>query len=165
MLPQAMAAMSLKASCRHPGAVGYRHVLISNTVDPRRHDRALRHHRRRHADLADRGQTFVFGFFSSLRYTSMNTLVYADGRRGTERHQRHRRAAADVDKLWRRRTALVTAIASCPLGFRSSTTIVHHVRQAFLALICSPSCRRYIFIELTDDSDHEQPRCAPSPTA
>jgi EmrB/QacA subfamily drug resistance transporter len=79
MTPQAIAAMSLKpAMPRILERFGYRAVLISNTVilgllivlfatigvgTP--------------AWLIV-AQTFCFGFFSSLQYTSMNTLVYAD---------------------------------------------------------------------------------------
>jgi MFS family permease len=79
MMPQAIAAMSLKMTM--PGIIarfGYRGVLISNTVilgviialfaiigtgTPVWIMVAL---------------AFSFGFFSSLQYTSMNTLVYAD---------------------------------------------------------------------------------------
>jgi MFS family permease len=79
MTPQAIAAMSLKMTM--PGILarfGYRGVLISNTVilgllillfstidvgTPVLFIVAL---------------AFSFGFFSSLQYTSMNTLVYAD---------------------------------------------------------------------------------------
>jgi len=79
MMPQAIAALSLKMTM--PGILtrlGYRGVLISNTVilgllialfatigigTPIWGMVAL---------------AFCFGFFSSLQYTSMNTLVYAD---------------------------------------------------------------------------------------
>jgi len=79
MTPQAIAAMSLKpAMPRILARFGYRGVLVSNTVilgllivlfatigvgTPIWLMVAL---------------TFCFGFFSSLQYTSMNTLVYAD---------------------------------------------------------------------------------------
>jgi len=79
MMPQAIAAMSLKMTM--PGILarfGYRGVLISNTLmlgllivlfatigagTPMWLVVAI---------------TFCYGFFSSLQYTSMNTLVYAD---------------------------------------------------------------------------------------
>jgi EmrB/QacA subfamily drug resistance transporter len=79
MMPQAIAAVSLKMTMpRILTRFGYRGVLISNTVilgllillfatigadTPVWLIAAL---------------TFCFGFFSSLQYTSMNTLVYAD---------------------------------------------------------------------------------------
>lgn len=79
IMPQAIAAMSLKMTMpRIIARLGYRAVLISNTLilavlialfatigigTPLWHIIAL---------------AFSYGFFSSLQYTSMNTLVYAD---------------------------------------------------------------------------------------
>jgi EmrB/QacA subfamily drug resistance transporter len=79
IMPQAIAAMSLKMTMpRILSRFGYRAVLISNTLilgllislfatigvgTPLWHIIAL---------------AFCYGFFSSLQYTSMNTLVYAD---------------------------------------------------------------------------------------
>jgi EmrB/QacA subfamily drug resistance transporter len=79
MTPQAIAAMSLKMTMpRILTRFGYRGVLISNTITL-----GLLI-----ALFASIGvgtpvwlivaQAFCFGFFSSLQYTSMNTLVYAD---------------------------------------------------------------------------------------
>jgi EmrB/QacA subfamily drug resistance transporter len=79
MMPQAIAAMSLKPTMpRILARFGYRGVLVSNTIM---------------LGLLILGfatigistpiwlivlQAIGFGFFSSLQYTSMNTLVYAD---------------------------------------------------------------------------------------
>jgi MFS family permease len=79
MMPQALAAMSLKLTMpRILTRFGYRGVLISNTV-------ALGVLILLFATIgADTPvwlvvlQVFCFGFFTSLQYTSMNTLVYAD---------------------------------------------------------------------------------------
>jgi hypothetical protein len=79
MMPQAIAAISLKMTMpRILALFGYRVVLISNTV-------MLGLLIMVFATIgADTplwlivAQTFCFGFFSSLQYTSMNTLVYAD---------------------------------------------------------------------------------------
>ncbi len=79
MTPQAIAAMSLKpAMPRILARFGYRAVLISNTV-------MLGLLIALFATIGVGtpvwlmvAQTFCFGFFSSLQYTSMNTLVYAD---------------------------------------------------------------------------------------
>jgi MFS family permease len=79
MTPQAIAAMSLKmAMPRILARVGYRGVLISNTM-------ILGLQIALFATIGVGtpvwlmvAQTFCFGFFSSLQYTSMNTLVYAD---------------------------------------------------------------------------------------
>jgi MFS family permease len=79
MMPQAIAAMSLKMTMpRILARVGYRGVLISNTL-------ILGLLILLFATIGPDtpvwlivAQTFCFGFFSSLQYTSMNTLVYAD---------------------------------------------------------------------------------------
>jgi EmrB/QacA subfamily drug resistance transporter len=79
MMPQAIAAMSLKMTMpRILARLGYRAVLISNTV-------ILGLLIVLFATIGVHtpvwlivAQTFCFGFFSSLQYTSMNTLVYAD---------------------------------------------------------------------------------------
>jgi len=79
MTPQAIAAMSLKpAMPRILARFGYRGVLISNTM-------VLGLLIVLFATIGVGtpvwlmvAQTFCFGFFSSLQYTSMNTLVYAD---------------------------------------------------------------------------------------
>jgi EmrB/QacA subfamily drug resistance transporter len=79
MMPQAIAAISLKMTM--PGILrrfGYRTVLVSNTV-------ILGLLIMLFATIgADTpvwlivAQGFAFGFFTSMQYTSMNTLVYAD---------------------------------------------------------------------------------------
>jgi hypothetical protein len=79
MMPQAVAAMSLKMAM--PAILrrfGYRSVLISNTV-------MLGLLIVLFATIGPGtpvwlivAQVFVFGFFTSLQYTSMNTLVFAD---------------------------------------------------------------------------------------
>ena len=79
MMPQAIAAMSLKMTMpRILTRFGYRAVLISNTV-------ILGAQILLFATIGARtpiwlvvAQLFCFGFFSSLQFTSMNTLVYAD---------------------------------------------------------------------------------------
>jgi EmrB/QacA subfamily drug resistance transporter len=79
LMPQAIAAMSLKPAMPAILArVGYRGVLISNTV-------ILGLLIALFATIGAQTpvslivvQTFCFGFFTSLQYTSMNTLVYAD---------------------------------------------------------------------------------------
>ena len=79
MMPQAIAAMSLKMTM--PGIlakVGYRGVLISNTLVIGLFIFLF--------STIGRGtpiwlivvEVFCYGFFTSLQYTSMNTLVFAD---------------------------------------------------------------------------------------
>jgi EmrB/QacA subfamily drug resistance transporter len=79
MMPQAVAAMSLKLTMpRILAKLGYRTVLVSNTV-------ALGLMIMLFATLDASTplwriviELFAFGFFTSLQYTSMNTLAYAD---------------------------------------------------------------------------------------
>jgi EmrB/QacA subfamily drug resistance transporter len=79
MMPQAVAAMSLKLTMpKIIGYFGYRRVLISNTLMIGIQIVLF--------STLDAGtpiwliviQLFFFGFFTSLQYTCMNTLVYAD---------------------------------------------------------------------------------------
>ena len=79
IMPQAVAAMSLKMMLRKIlQRFGYRRVLISNTV-------MLGVMILSFATIGAGTpvwlivtQVFIFGVFTSLQYTSMNTLVYAD---------------------------------------------------------------------------------------
>jgi EmrB/QacA subfamily drug resistance transporter len=79
IMPQALAAMSMKAMMpRLLAVVGYRWVLISNTV-------VLGLLLMLFATIGLHTpvwvivlQAFFYGAFTSLQYTSMNTLVYAD---------------------------------------------------------------------------------------
>lgn len=79
MMPQAIAAMSLKFTMpKILARFGYRVVLISNTV-------ILGALILVFATIDQQTpipfiilQSFCYGFFSSLQYTSMNTLVYSD---------------------------------------------------------------------------------------
>jgi EmrB/QacA subfamily drug resistance transporter len=79
MMPQAVAAMSLKLTMpRILARFGYRGVLVSNTM-------ALGFLILLFATIAAGTPIgfiilllFSFGFFTSLQYTSMNTLVYSD---------------------------------------------------------------------------------------
>ena len=79
LMPQALAAMSLKVTMpKILALVGYRNVLVSNTI-------ILGILIVGFATIGEGTpvwlivlQVFSFGFFTSLQYTSMNTLVYAD---------------------------------------------------------------------------------------
>jgi len=79
MMPQAAAAMSLKLTMPHIlRRFGYRNVLISNTM-------ILGLLIILFATIGGGtpvwlivAQVFIYGFFTSLQYTSMNTLAYAD---------------------------------------------------------------------------------------
>ena len=79
MMPQAIAAMSLKMTM--PGIlakVGYRGVLISNTLVIGLLIFVFSTIGRSTPIWLIVAEVFCYGFFTSLQYTSMNTLVFAD---------------------------------------------------------------------------------------
>jgi EmrB/QacA subfamily drug resistance transporter len=79
LMPQAVAAMSLKPLMpRILARVGYRAVLVSNTVIIGLQILLFATIGAGTSAWLIALQTFFFGFFTSLQYTSMNTLVYAD---------------------------------------------------------------------------------------
>ena len=137
MMPQAIAAMSLKLTM--PGILarfGYRGVLISNTVIL-----GLLI-----ACFATIGvgtpvwlivaQVFCFGFFTSLQYTSMNTLVYADV---TEEQTSSASSIASTMQQMSMSFGVATASLATaffiPDRFRSSAPeMIHGIHQAFLVL-------------------------------
>ena len=137
MTPQAIAAMSLKMTMpRVLTRFGYRGVLISNTVILG-------------LLIALFGtigvgtpvwlivaQAFCFGFFSSLQYTSMNTLVYADI---TE--EQTSRASSIASTMQQMSISFGVATASLATAFfipdrfhLSAREMIHGAPQAFFAL-------------------------------
>ena len=137
MMPQALAAMTLKPTMpRILARFGYRSVLISNTailgvqillfatigVDTPVWLVVL--------------QVFAFGFFSSLQYTSMNTLVYADT---TDEETSSASTIASTGQ----QLAISFGVASASLAtaffipdrFRSDPPqMIHGIHQAFFVL-------------------------------
>ncbi len=79
MMPQAVAAMSLKLIMpRILASLGYRAVLVSNTLIIGFMIMAFATIGPGSQVARIVAQLFAFGFCTSLQYTSMNTLVYAD---------------------------------------------------------------------------------------
>jgi MFS family permease len=79
MMPQAIAAMTLKmAMPRILGRIGYRAVLISNTLVIGLMILLFATIGKATPVWLIVAEVFFYGFFTSLQYTSMNTLVYAD---------------------------------------------------------------------------------------
>jgi MFS family permease len=137
LMPQAIAAMSLKLTMpRILARFGYRGVLVSNTVIL-----GLLI-----AFFASIGvgtpvwlivaQAFCFGFFTSLQYTSMNTLVYADV---TEEQTSSASSIASTMQQMSISFGVATASLATaffiPDRFRSSAPeMIHGIHQAFLVL-------------------------------
>jgi MFS family permease len=151
MVPQALAAMSLKPAM--PGIlarVGYRGVLISNTVIL-----GLLI-----ALFATIGvgtpvwlivmQAFCYGFFTSLQYTSMNTLVYADV---TEEQTSSASTIAStmqqMSMSFGVASASLTAAFFIPDRFHSSAPqMIQGIHRAFLVLGALTVFSTIIFREL-----------------
>ncbi len=137
MMPQAIAAMSLKMTMpKILTRFGYRAVLISNTVilgllilffstigvgTP---------------VWLIAAQAFCFGFFSSLQFTSMNTLVYADVR------EEQTSSASSIASTMQQMSmsfgvasaSLATAIFIPDRFHSSAPEMIHGIHKAFFVL-------------------------------
>src|SRR5260370_19399274 len=137
MMPQPMAAMSLKMTM--PGILrrfGYRRVLISNTI-------ILGGLIVLFATIGVGtpvwlivAQVFVFGFFTSLQYTSMNTLVYAD-----VTDEQASSASTIASTMQQMSISFGVATASLATAFfipdrfhSSAPEMIHGIHQSFLVL-------------------------------
>jgi MFS family permease len=151
MMPQAIAAISLKMTMpKILARVGYRGVLISNTVI---------------IGLlillfATVGvgtpvwlivlQAFCLGFFTSLQYTSMNTLVYADV---TE--EQTSSASTIASTMQQMSISFGVASASLATAFfipdrfhSSAPEMIHGIHEAFLVLGALTIVSTLIFADL-----------------
>jgi EmrB/QacA subfamily drug resistance transporter len=154
MMPQALAAMTLKMTM--PAILkrfGYRKVLISNTL-------MLGLLIGLFATIGPGtpvwlivSQVFVFGFFTSLQYTSMNTLVYADV---TEEETSS--ASTIASTMQQMSISFGVATASLATAFfipnRFHTTapeMIHGIHKAFLVLGGLTIVSAIVFRELKDD--------------
>jgi EmrB/QacA subfamily drug resistance transporter len=168
MMPQALAAMSLKATM--PGILarfGYKFVLVSNTI-------ILGLLIFLFATIGARtpvwlivAQVFTYGFFTSLQYTSMNTLVYADV---TEEETSS--ASTIASTLQQMSISFGVASASLvtaffiPDRFRSNPPeMIHGIHNAFCVLGALTVLSTIVFRELKseDGAAVSQRRIAPTP--
>ena len=137
MMPQAIAAMSLKLSMpRILARFGYRQVLIFNTV-------MLGVLILLFATIGMRTsvwlivvQVFTYGFFASLQYTSMNTLIYADV------NERQTSSASTISSTSQQMSiSFGVAAASLATAFfipdryhSSAPEMIHGIHQAFFVM-------------------------------
>lgn len=129
VLPQAIASIGLKAFMPAiPARRGYRNVLVVS-------------------------QAFVLGFFTSMQYTSMNTLVYADVSAAET-------SAASTIAATGQQLAISFGVAGAALVaalfvpselHSHPDAIVHGVQQAFLALGAPTVLSSVVFMELKAD--------------
>jgi hypothetical protein len=137
MMPQAIAAMSLKVTTpRILARFGYRAVLVSNTLiigllivlfatigkgTPVRLIVA---------------EVFCYGFFTSLQYTSMNTLVYADV--SVEQESSASSIASTMQQMaisFGVASASLVTVFFIPEHYRSNPTqFIHGIHRAFFVL-------------------------------
>jgi len=154
MMPQAVAAMSLKMTM--PGILrrfGYRRVLISNTL-------ILGLLIVLFATIGVGTpvwlivvQAFVFGFFTSLQYTSMNTLAYADV---TEEQTSGASTIASTMQQMSISFGVATASLATALFIpdrfhTSAPEMIHGIHQAFLVLGGLTVLSAIVFRELKND--------------
>ncbi len=151
MMPQAIAAMSLKMTMpKILARFGYRAVLVSNTL-------ILGLLITLFATIGVGtpvwiivAQTFCFGFFSSLQYTSMNTLVYADV--STEQTSAASSIASTMQQMSMSfgvaTASLVTAVF-IPDRFRSTPSqMIHGIHDGFFVLGAITVLSTLVFSEL-----------------
>lgn len=151
MMPQAIAAMSLKVLMpRILNALGYRTVLIGNTI-------ALGLMIMLFATIGPETSPwrivpmgFVYGFLTSLQYTSMNTLVYAD------MTSDQTSSASTISSTGQQLSlsfgvacaSLVTAIFIPDRFHSSATQMIHGLHQGFAVLGVLTMVSAVIFVRL-----------------
>ena len=112
-------------------------------------------------------QAFILGFFTSMQYTSMNTLVYADVS-GPQTSGASTIAATGQQlaiSFGVAGAALIAAIFVPPEMHSHPDAIIHGAQQAFLALGILTVLSSVVFMELEGGRrrGHEPPRCRPLP--
>ncbi len=157
ILPQSMAAISLKATMpRILTRFGYRRVLLANTI-------LLGLLISLFATIGPRSPAYViclqalaFGFLSSLQYTSMNTLVYADvGEADASMASTIASTMQQMSMSFGVAAASLTTAVFIPDRFRSDPPqMIHGIHLAFLVLGGLTVLSAAIFRELrTEDGD------------
>ncbi len=151
LMPQALASMSLKVTMPSILArIGYRNVLVSNTI-------ILGIMIMLFATIGSHtpvwlivGQLFCYGFFTSLQYTSMNTLVYSDV--STEDTSSASTIASTMQQMavsFGIATASLATAFFVPDRFHSSPPeIIQGIHRAFLVLGAMTIFSTLVFREL-----------------
>src|SRR5262249_974917 len=163
IMPQALAAMSLKLTVpRLLARFGYRTVLVSNTV-------LLGLLIMLFATIGPDTpvalivmQAFAYGFFQSLQFTSMNTLVYADvSATAAGGASTIASTAQQLSMSFGVATASLVAAMFVPDRFRTDAPqMIHGVHEALVLLGAATCLSTLVFTELrrTDGSAISQHR-------
>jgi EmrB/QacA subfamily drug resistance transporter len=152
VLPQAIAALGLKTFVPTIlTRLGYRNVLIGNTILAGLMILSFATVGVDTPVLRIAAQALVLGFFTSLQYSSMNTLVYADvGEHETS-------AASTIAATGQQLAisfgvagaALIAALFVPPTLHSHPADIVHGVQRAFLVLGVLTIVSSVVFVELS----------------
>jgi len=153
MMPQAIAAMSLKVTMpKILSRFGYRRVLMTNTI-------ALGIMIASFATIGPSTpvplivlQVFCYGFLTSLQYTSMNTLAYADVQASqTSSASTIASTAQQMSISFGVATASLAAAVFLPEGHASDgPQMVSGIHMAFLALATWTALSSLLFRTLRD---------------
>jgi MFS family permease len=151
MMPQAVASMSLKIFMpKILDRFGYRRVLISNTIILGVQIALFTTIGAGTPVWIIVVQLFFFGFFTSLQYTSMNTLVYADVTQAqTSGASTIASTLQQMSISFGVATASLAAAFFIPDRFHSNAgEMIHGVHQAFLVLGVLTVLSTIVFREL-----------------
>ena len=151
MMPQAIAAMSLKLTMpRILARFGYRAVLISNTLLIGLQILLFATIGKDTPVWLVVAEVFFYGFFTSLQYTSMNTLVYADI--SQERESSASSIASTVQQMaisfGVASASLVTAFFIPDRHTSSAPQFIHGIHRAFFVLGGMTLVSTIVFLEL-----------------
>ncbi|HWB59194.1 MAG TPA: MFS transporter [Chthoniobacteraceae bacterium] len=168
MMPQAIAAMSLKITMRIIlNRVGYRFVLVSNTIILGLMLMLFSTIGRNTPVWLVVIEVFCYGFFASLQYTSMNTLAYAD-----VADREASSASTIVSTVQQMSISFGIATASLVTAFfipdrfhSDAPQMIHGIHHAFLVLGAMTILSTLIFRRLKRDDGNavSQHKVAPSP--
>jgi EmrB/QacA subfamily drug resistance transporter len=161
VLPQAIASLGLKTLAPAILArLGYRNVLVVNTILAGLMITSFSTVGLHTPIWLIVAQAFTLGFFTSLQYTSMNTLVYADVS-GPQTGGASTIAAAGQQlaiSFGVAGAALVAAIFVPPELHSHPDAIIHGVQQAFLVLGGVTILSSVVFMELKADDGEDMSR-------
>jgi EmrB/QacA subfamily drug resistance transporter len=151
LIPQAIASMSLKpAMPRILARFGYRAVLVSNTLVMGVQILFFAHIGKTTPVWLIVIEVFFFGFFTSLQYTSMNTLVYAD-----VNEEEASGASSIASTAQQMAVSFAVAAASLVTAFfipdrhtSSAPQFIHGIHRAFLVLGAMTILSTTVFREL-----------------
>lgn len=168
VLPQAIASLGMKTFLPVILArFGYRTVLLVNTVMCGVMIMAFFTVGAETPLWRIVAQSFVLGFFTSMQYTAMNTLVYADveGRQTSGASTIYTTAQQLAISFGVAGAALIAAFFVPAGGAAQSAAIIHGVQQAFLALGILTIVSAVVFLELKSDDAADVAHRDKSPAA